>query len=154
MAQHSRGNSKRKTSALDLDENTCFNCGVTGHKRGDAEFKQPSYFKKKQATSRRSSKQARVERPPKKLRSGRIVFSQRLQRRPTQLSHIASPGAQPDAMSVRRDPNPIMDIGCPRSVVGIQSAAALSLAFNIEFKLRPLDCAPFFHGYGMHCSEA
>jgi len=46
-AQNFRGNAKRKTSALDLDDNTCFDCGVTGHKRGDAECKQPSYFTKK-----------------------------------------------------------------------------------------------------------
>jgi len=53
-----------------------------------------------------------------------------------------------------RDPNPIIDTGCPKSVGGIESAIALSNAMGIEFSISPLDCAPFLHGYGMECSES
>ncbi len=52
------------------------------------------------------------------------------------------------------DPNPILDTGCPRSVGGIQSALALCQALDIPFELENLDCEPFYHGYGMNCSEA
>ena len=52
------------------------------------------------------------------------------------------------------DPDPILDPGCPRSSGGVQSAAALRISIVIPFKLRKLDCKSFFHGYGMHCSEA
>ena len=31
---------------------------------------------------------------------------------------------------------------------------ALSDALGIDFEIRPLDCEPFYHGYGMKCSEA
>ena len=54
----------------------------------------------------------------------------------------------------QRDPNPILDIGCPRSAGGIESAIALCLAMGLDFELEPLDCAPFYHGYGENCSDA
>ncbi len=53
-----------------------------------------------------------------------------------------------------RDPNPLIDTGCGRNVGGIQSAAALCIALNIPLELHPLDCEPFFHGYGTNCSDA
>ena len=50
--------------------------------------------------------------------------------------------------------NPILDVGCPPSVGGVQATAALCLALGTPFELGPMDCDLFFHGYGMHCSEA
>ena len=52
------------------------------------------------------------------------------------------------------DPNPILDIGCPRRVGGVEKAKALCEALGIEFLLEPLDYTPFFHGYGSNCSDA
>ena len=52
------------------------------------------------------------------------------------------------------DPNPIVDQGCPRSVGGIESAKILCGCLGIDFKLKPLDCDPFLHGYGEECSDA
>ena len=46
-----------------------------------------------------------------------------------------------------------MDIGCPRGVGGIESAAALAVAMGIEFNVRELDCPPFLHGFGPDCSN-
>ena len=51
-------------------------------------------------------------------------------------------------------PNPILEKGCPRSVGGIWSAVALCLELGIDFELEPLDCEPFYHGYGENCSDA
>ena len=50
--------------------------------------------------------------------------------------------------------NQILDVRCSRSVAEIEAAAALCLALGMSFELRLLDFEPFFHGYGMHCSEA
>jgi len=66
---------------------------------------------------------------------------------------MSDQGAMTDISPDVRDPNPIIDTGCPRSVGGIDSAIALSNAMGIEFALSPLDCPPFIHGYGMKCSE-
>lgn len=52
------------------------------------------------------------------------------------------------------DPNPILDQGCPRSAGGIEAARALCKALHIDFKLEPLDCDPFLHGYGKNCADA
>lgn len=67
---------------------------------------------------------------------------------------ISSPGANSESFPNQLDPNPIIDVGCPRSVGGIASAVTLCHALNIAFRLEPLDCTPFFHGYGRQCSEA
>ena len=50
-------------------------------------------------------------------------------------------------------PNPIVDVGCPRSVGRIESAVALSHHLGIDFLLEPLDCEPFMHGNGENCSN-
>lgn len=41
-----------------------------------------------------------------------------------------------------------------KSVGGLESAILMCNALNIDFALEPLDCAPFFHGYGIKCIEA
>ena len=51
------------------------------------------------------------------------------------------------------DPNPILDIGCPCSVGGSASAAALCMAMGIQLVLEPLETEPFYHGYGPKCKE-
>ncbi len=53
-----------------------------------------------------------------------------------------------------RDLNPLMDTGCGRNFGRIQSAAALCISLGISLDLHPLDCEPFFPGYGMNCSDA
>ena len=58
-----------------------------------------------------------------------------------------------DVIPGRIDPNPILDKGCPRSVGGIESAAALAIAMGIDFVVRPLDCPPFLHGFGPKCEN-
>ena len=67
---------------------------------------------------------------------------------------IVGPGAESDVLPGTPDPNPILDQGCPRSVGGIESAKNLCNHLNILFKLEPLDCTPFLHGYGEKCSDA
>jgi hypothetical protein len=52
------------------------------------------------------------------------------------------------------DPNPILDGGCPKSAGGLESVVSLSLALETPVELSPLDCEPFFHGYGTECSDA
>jgi hypothetical protein len=52
------------------------------------------------------------------------------------------------------DPNPILDGGCPKSAGGIESVISLCLALETPVELSPLDCEPFFHGYGTECSDA
>ena len=52
------------------------------------------------------------------------------------------------------DPNPILDIGCSRSVGGAENAKALCKALGITFLVEPLDCTPFYHEYGSHFSYA
>ena len=71
-----------------------------------------------------------------------------------QSSFISSRGFHSDIRPGSPDPNPIMDIGCPSSISGVKSAVALSLAMGIDFKLRCLDCEPFYHGYGTNCTDA
>ena len=64
-------------------------------------------------------------------------------------------GAAPsDILTNARDPNPIIDPGCPRSAGGVLSASALCQALGIDMELKPLDCTPFYHGYGENCSDA
>jgi len=62
-------------------------------------------------------------------------------------------GAISDFNPLVRDPNPILDIGCPRSVGGVIAAAALCTAMGIDLEPLPLDCSPFHHGYGPSCSD-
>ena len=40
------------------------------------------------------------------------------------------------------------------NVGGAKNAKALCKALGIEFLLEPLDCTPFYHGYGSNCSYA
>ncbi len=40
------------------------------------------------------------------------------------------------------------------NVGGIDYAVTMCNALGIHFDLEPLDCDPFYHGYGMKCSEA
>lgn len=53
-----------------------------------------------------------------------------------------------------KDPNPIIDGGCLKSVGSIQAVGALCEAMGIDMVLRPLTGAPFLHGYGPKCSDA
>jgi hypothetical protein len=52
------------------------------------------------------------------------------------------------------DINPILDNGCLKSAGGLENIVTLSLALGIPVKLAPLDCPPFYHGYGEECSNA
>jgi hypothetical protein len=52
------------------------------------------------------------------------------------------------------DLNPILDNGCPKSAGGLENVINLSLALGISPELLPLDCPPFYHGYGEQCSNA
>ncbi len=92
------------------------------------------------------SPRTREEKREDRLAEGN-VFSERLQE---QKSLTAGPGAVSDIYPLSRDPNPILDTGCPRNVGGIDYADALGIHFDLE----PLDCDPFYRGYGMKCSEA
>ena len=73
-----------------------------------------------------------------------------------QISFLSGTGASitSDESPSQDDPNPIMDSGCPRSAGKISSALPLFEALRIDFSIHPLDCEPFFHWYGMKCSEA
>ena len=66
---------------------------------------------------------------------------------------IAGVGAKSDIVSGFLDPNPVLEIGCPRSVGGIESAAALAISLGIAFSLTTFNCDPFYHGYGPACSD-
>ena len=67
---------------------------------------------------------------------------------------VAGHGAESTVLPGTPDPNPIVDQGCPRSVGGLESAKTLCRYLGIRFKLEPLDCDPFLHGYGETCSDA
>ena len=67
---------------------------------------------------------------------------------------IIGPGADSDVLLGTSDPNPILDQGCPRSVGGMEAAKNLCSLLCLRFKLDPLDCTPFFHGYGEKCIDA
>ncbi len=67
---------------------------------------------------------------------------------------MSGSGANSDLLPHSRDPNPIIDPGCPRSIGGVQSASILCVAMGIEFQLEKLDCQPFYHGFGESCSDA
>ena len=84
----------------------------------------------------------------------RIFFGPRLREWHRQSSLIATPGAPSDVVLGQRDPNPIVDIGFPRSIAGDVSARALGKAMGVQYKLEPLDAEPFWHGYGDKCSDA
>jgi len=75
-------------------------------------------------------------------------------RHSTQLSLACGRGAESDFCRNAIDPNPIIDTGCPKSVGGINYALLICNSLRIPFELEPLDCEPFYHGYGMECSEA
>ncbi len=92
----------------------------------------------------------REEKREERLSEGN-VFSERLRE---QKSLTTGPGAVSDINPLSMDPNPILDTGCPRNVGGIDYAVAMCNALGIHFDLEPLDCDPFYHGYGMKCSEA
>ena len=67
---------------------------------------------------------------------------------------MSGSGANSDFLPHSRDPNPMFDPGCPRSIGGFQSASILCVAMGIEFQLEKLDCQPFYHGFGESCSDA
>ena len=52
-------------------------------------------------------------------------------------------------------PNPVIDNGCPSSIAGLRSAAALADCLNIPLELRPIS-QPFMHYFGpkSNCTEA
>ena len=52
-------------------------------------------------------------------------------------------------------PNPVIDNGCPSSIAGLRSAAALADCLNIPLDLRPI-LQPFMHYFGPknNCTEA
>ena len=78
-------------------------------------------------------------------------FSSRL---PIQMSLASGSGAKSEFCQNVVDPNPILDTGCPKSVGGMQYAVQICNSLQIPFQLESLDCTPFYHGYGMHCSES
>lgn len=53
----------------------------------------------------------------------------------------------------QNDPNTIIDIGCPRSIGGEESARALCKSLGISFVLEEMKCEPFIHGCGKCCSD-
>ena len=83
----------------------------------------------------------------------RIVFSTRLQ--PgiiKQHSYFSGSGANSDLTELP-NPNPLLDIGCPRSVTDRESAAILCESMDIQLQLQKLDCEPFYHCFGNNCVE-
>lgn len=46
------------------------------------------------------------------------------------------------------DLNPIFNQGFSKSAEGMRSAIWVYLTIGIDFKLKPLDCELFYHGYG------
>lgn len=81
-------------------------------------------------------------------------FSPALHEQEGQLRLVSLPGENPELLPSRSDPNPIIDVECPRSVGGVVAAVAICQSLGIPFELHPLDCEPFYHGYGKKCSEA
>lgn len=61
---------------------------------------------------------------------------------------IATPGADSDLFPNFSDPNPIVYVGCQRSVGGLTSAVALRHALRVKLRISPLSCKPFYHGCG------
>ncbi len=95
------------------------------------------------------SPETREENREERLAAGNAL-SERLRE---QKSPTTGPGAASDKNPLSMDPNPILDNGCPRNVGGIDYAVAMCNALGIHLDLEPLDCDPFYHGYGMKCSE-
>jgi hypothetical protein len=67
---------------------------------------------------------------------------------------VADISTDHDQLLVKADLNPIQDGGCPRSAGGLDSVASICTALGISVKLTPLDCDPFFHGYGENCADS
>lgn len=65
---------------------------------------------------------------------------------------MSTSGANSDIFPLLPDPNPIINVGCPRSTGGLTFAVALCQAIEIEFEPLPLDCDPVLYGYCKKCS--
>jgi hypothetical protein len=76
--------------------------------------------------------------------------------RPPQVSFLAVADSAEDNSDLvtASDINPILDNGYPKSAGGLENILPLSLALLIPVKLAPLNCTPFYHGYGEECSNA
>ncbi len=55
--------------------------------------------------------------------------------------------------STCRTSSRILGTGFPRNIGGFDYAVAMCNALGIHFDFELLDCDPFYHGYGMNCSE-
>lgn len=51
-----------------------------------------------------------------------------------------------------RDPNPVYDVGAPRSTGGINNAAALCDVLEVDFKITPPEFV-YYHGWGDGCHD-
>lgn len=139
-----------KNSVNDLCKDVCKDCGSPDHFRGSPLCKNPSFAtkqiqaQKKQDNNRgwNENKYNQQKETPKKVR-----FE-------NQSSYMTNESRAIDFFPPNKDPNPIVDVGCPRSVGGIESASSLALALGINFQVEELDCEPFMHGYGEKCSDA
>lgn len=104
----------------------------------------------------RATYERSIRRPVKTIRHAKTEihpFSPWLQKL-NQLSLVSTPEASSDIFPFLPDVNPIIDVGCPRSIGGLKPAVALCQAMEIEFELLTLDCDPFLHGYGKKRSKS
>lgn len=62
--------------------------------------------------------------------------------------------ASSDVILLLPDPNPIIDVGCSRSIEGLISAVALCQALEIETDHLPLNRETFLHEFEKHCSNS
>lgn len=67
---------------------------------------------------------------------------------------ISFPGPKYHIFPELQDPNPIIDVGFPRSVSGIKTTANLDTCLGTEFKIEPIYWEPFFNRYGKECRKA
>ncbi|PXF49397.1 hypothetical protein BWQ96_00713 [Gracilariopsis chorda] len=141
--QSSSGASKDKSGNVGRSERPnkrthgfCWECGSPEHFRNskDCSFNGgETYIDKMHRLAKGSTD---------KKKSSDAFFSQGLYALERQSSLIVRRGAK-RFIPWRDDPNPVVDVGCPRNVGVIPSAVLVASALGIPFKLRPLDREPF-----------
>lgn len=81
------------------------------------------------------------------------LFSGSLRPAARQVRLVSPHGAESNVKEGNNETIRILKSGFPSSKEGIESAVELSLSLEQVFKMKPLECEPFIHGYGEFCSE-
>lgn len=68
-------------------------------------------------------------------------------------SLICGSGAISECIHFLEYSNPVLDLGCCRSVACVRSSFRLSSSTNVQLELEPLYCEPLFHILGPYCAE-